>query len=245
MRDVLLFVLQAPLAALGDVAVGERRYGIDRPAKSAVLGVVAAALGIERRDEAAHAALHRDYSCAVQVASAGRLLEDYHTAQVPPARRGRSWATRREELAEPRLETILSLRDYRTDARYGIVLWARPDARWPLADLAEALRRPAFTLYLGRKCCPLGRPPAPLLHPAATLAEAFVALDAAEQQRGVVDAGLAGPVFADLDAAAWIGTGLRRDRIIRRRDRLVSRRRWQFELRDELVLLPIGEEPAS
>ena len=42
MPAFLLFSLWAPLAAMGDVAVGERRTGLERPGKSAVLGLVAA-----------------------------------------------------------------------------------------------------------------------------------------------------------------------------------------------------------
>ena len=136
MRDFLLFTLWGPLAAAGEVAVGERRTGWDRPGRSAVLGLVAAALGIERQDEAAQTALDAGYGYAVRVEAEGVLLEDYHTAQVPPARKGRRWPTRRAELAEPGLETILSLRDYRADARHTVALWAReepPHGPWSVS----------------------------------------------------------------------------------------------------------------
>ena len=93
------------------MAVGERRYGAERPARSAVFGLVAAALGIERRDERTHAALSEGYGCAIQVNRPGRLLEEYHTTQVPPARRGHRFGSRRGELLARDLETILSLRD--------------------------------------------------------------------------------------------------------------------------------------
>jgi CRISPR system Cascade subunit CasD len=238
MQTWLLFVLEAPLAALGDVAVGERRYGIDRPAKSAVLGLLAAALGIERHDDASHAALHEGYGYAVRVTRAGRLIEDYQTTQVPAARRNQIWATRREELASPshELETILSMRDYRADARYDVALWPRPGARWPLPAFDEALRRPAFTLYLGRKACPLGRPPTPLLTEAATLEGAFAALDEAERGRDVPPLDDPCPIHADRDVEALIGDGLVKDRLVQRRDRPVSPQAWQVGLREEVVL---------
>ena len=89
--------LYAPLAAMGDIAVGERRGGFDRPARSAVLGLVAAALGIDRADEEGHAALDRGYRMAQRVRARGTLVEDYHTVQAPPrtARRaGRRGGTR-------------------------------------------------------------------------------------------------------------------------------------------------------
>lgn len=239
MRTFLLFILEAPVAALGDVAVGERRYGAERPARSAILGLVAAALGIERRDESAHAALGQGYGCAVRIDRPGRLLEDYHTTQVPPARRGRRFATRRDELRVRDLETILSVRDYRTDAGHTVALWERDAAPHPLAELADALRRPAFTLYFGRKACPLGRPPAPQLVEAESLAGA---LDRFEDP---LSPGGTGTVHADLDARAFLGEGLREDREMRRRDALVSRSRWQFGLRDELVAEPVQQGPGS
>src|SRR4051794_17544404 len=68
------FVLHAPLASFGAVAVGERRPGWDRPGRSALLGMIAAALGIDRSDEAAHLGLERGYGVAVRTDAAGRML---------------------------------------------------------------------------------------------------------------------------------------------------------------------------
>lgn len=238
MSRFLVFLLEAPLAAMGDVAVGERRYGADRPARSAVFGLVAAALGIERGDDQAHRRLSDGYGYAVRVDGPGTLLEDYHTAQVPPARRGRRWATRRDELAEPALETILSLRDYRENVRHAVALWAHRGAPHTLEELAAALRRPRFRLYHGRRACPLGCPPAARVIDAENLAEAFHAYDAGEGLPPVQ-----APVYADLSIADRLGPGLRVDRMVRRRDLLISRGRWQFGLRDELVAVPAGGAP--
>ena len=89
---------------------------------------------------------------------------DYHTTQVPSSGSGRNrrqFATRRDELTavpRPDLNTILSRRDYRLDALYTIALWERPGAPRPLAELAARLHEPVFTLYLGRKSCPLALP---------------------------------------------------------------------------------------
>ena len=105
-RDFLTCVLAAPIGAMGALAVGERRGTWDRPGRSAVLGLVAACLGIEREDEDAHQALETGYGLALRVERLGPVLADYHTAQVPPARRGRVFRTRREELAAPDLGTI-------------------------------------------------------------------------------------------------------------------------------------------
>jgi CRISPR system Cascade subunit CasD len=256
MPQTVVFLLWAPLAAMGDIAVGERRAGFDRPGRSAVLGLVAAALGIDRADDEAHAALDRDCLMAQRVLYRGDLLQDYHTVQAPPADRKARWTTRREALDQPRhaLGTLLSLRDYRVVPLAEIVLVVRPGTvpRFAPARIVEALHRPAFTLYFGRKACPLGLPPAPAVIDGETLADVFAAADAqrAPPVRDIIDRlpknGQSVAVFADIDLTRE-GRGLdmlkpkyRIDRVERRRDRASNRRRWQFELRAEVVAHPLN-----
>jgi len=252
MPQVILFTLWAPLAAMGDVAVGERRAGFDRPARSAVLGLVAAALGIERADEAGQDALQAGYSLALRVLAPGRLLHDYHTVQAPPARRGKRWPTRAAALAEPRLETLLSRRDYRADPAVTVALVARASAVPAPQQIADALRRPRFVPYFGRKACPLGLPLAPLVLEAAALTEAYGAYDG---QADAVERDLLSCLGVSTDQATLYGDvdllgpapdlirpGFEVLRIERRRDRIASRRRWQFDLRDEVVARPMHRE---
>jgi CRISPR system Cascade subunit CasD len=163
MREYLVFLLHAPLGAMGGVAVGEQRAGFDRPGKSAILGLIAAGLGLDRSDEAAHSALADGYGLGLGEIASGRLLFDYHTAQIPPQRRNRRFGTRREELGVDDVGTILSVREYRSDPAYLVVLWTRGATRWPLCHFVEALKRPHFTLYFGRKACPLSVPLDPRL----------------------------------------------------------------------------------
>src|SRR5215469_1393549 len=80
MPEFLTFVLAAPLAAMGEIAVGERRGSWDRPGRSAVLGLIAACLGLAREDEGAHESLETGYGLALRVQNVGPLLPDYHTA---------------------------------------------------------------------------------------------------------------------------------------------------------------------
>ena len=51
-RDYLVFRLYGPMCSWGDIAVGEVRPSTVHPAKSAILGLIAAALGIKRPDTA-------------------------------------------------------------------------------------------------------------------------------------------------------------------------------------------------
>jgi CRISPR system Cascade subunit CasD len=130
MPEHLVFLLHAPLGAMGGVAVGEQRSGFDRPGKSAILGLIAAALGLDRSDEAAHAALADGYRLGLGEIASGRPRFDYHTAQMPCQRRNRHFPTRREELIANDIGTVLSVREYRTDPAYLVVLWTREAPRW-------------------------------------------------------------------------------------------------------------------
>lgn len=240
MTDFLLLTLYAPLASWGDIAVGESRGSWDRPSRSAVLGLVAAALGLEREDQPAHATLDAGYGLAVRLDAPGATLADYHTAQTVGASAVRKAKprTRAELLACGERETILSRRSYRQDALATAALWARVGARWSLGDLGEALRRPAFVLYAGRKANAFGAPLDPAVVQAGTLREAL-----AQRPRGVRGLDprrlLGGgrpasePVEVSFDAVREVVDGFASgfDPIFRRdvrRDVPTHRARWQF-----------------
>jgi CRISPR system Cascade subunit CasD len=249
MPRYLTFALVAPLASFGAIAVGERRSGWDRPGRSAVLGLVGACLGLEREDDAGQEALASGYAVALLCHSPGRLLADYHTTQVPSAKRGRRFATRAEELAEPELNTILSRRDYRSGAWHLGAIWPRHHtARWALEDLAEAMLQPRFVPYLGRKSCPLGVPlgprvtdatdaPAALRERHRSGPEALLKEPSGRTLRGILaDPPMETIIVLDADDPAVAAAGPLHHRTEFRRDQPRSRRRWQFDLREEAVL---------
>lgn len=239
-REYLLVQLYGPLASWGDIAVGEVRPSFERPSKSAVLGLAAAALGLRRDEEEKQRRLARDYGYAVEVQSFGQPLRDYHTVQRPPQRKGADYASRRAELlAVPKedLATTLSYRDYWQDASYIACLWAKGDAPiYPLAEMAAALQRPHFVLYLGRKSCPPALPLQPQIVVADSVAHAFN-----------------GAMFKDAEFLAHIRGGERvrfgdeslGDSALKlvRRDQPDSRRRWQFAEREEYRIAVTGEAP--
>jgi len=57
MRSFLLFRLYGPLASWGEIAVGEVRPTALQPTRSALLGLLGAALGVRRGDDEAFSAL--------------------------------------------------------------------------------------------------------------------------------------------------------------------------------------------
>jgi CRISPR system Cascade subunit CasD len=233
MQDYLLFRLYGPLASWGDIAVGEYRPSQGHPSKSAVLGLVAGALGVRRAEEEVHAAMAHAHGFAVAMERSGISLRDYHTVQVPPERRGVAHATRKDELAADTLNTLISTRDYYCDALYTVCLWARTDdGPYSLAQMAQALRRPRFVPYLGRKSCPLALPVQPRIVPANDLHEAFTAA-ALQPDEAVLLQALppadAVSFYWEQDARA----GFEAAHTVVRRDVPLSRRRWQFTERLE------------
>lgn len=238
MREYLLFRLYGPMAAWGDVAVGEYRPSYTHPGKSAILGLLAAAKGIRREEEQIHQQMASGYGSAIAVEASGMLLRDYHTSQVPPQQRGVVHYTRRDELRSDKLNTILSTRDYRCDGLYQVCLWVRDQntAPFPLNDLKEALQRPRFTLYLGRKSCPLALPLEPKILPAESLEAAFAQVEFSDDFISDNGQSLLGGdelisyYWEDTDEAGFEAF---KPIIFTRRDVPLSRRRWQFVDRPE------------
>jgi CRISPR system Cascade subunit CasD len=255
MRDYLIFTIAAPMASFGmKYDPGEWRNSANRPSKSGVLGLIAAALGIEREEQARFDALRDSLSFAVRVDDPGQPAYDYHTSQVPPQKRNRRFATRADELAVPKteLKTILSTREFRVNAFATPALWFRRAAEQPvtLDAIANALRRPHFTLYAGRKSHPLMLPCAPEIVVAENVFAAFDAYHATKPEIArfrkdhlTRERGYSAPsqalVFCETDdPSAASGT-----RTEQRRDVPESRTKWRFGVRQEAVLPPRGGKP--
>lgn len=227
MSDYLIFTLYAPLASWGDIAVGERRGSWDRPSRSAVLGLVAAALGITRADQIAHDALDAGYGFAVRLDAPGAPLTDYHTAQTVAASalKKAKPRTRKAMLEAGAHETILSWRGYRVDALATVALWAKDGALRPLAELAAALKSPKFVLYAGRKADPFGWPLMPQIVSADDVAAALATRRYDETELACLKPN---PDWGR-EIAADFGSGLKNvTRHIARRDAQAHRTRWQF-----------------
>lgn len=248
MTAFLCFRLHGPLASWGDIAVGERRPSTPHLSRSAVLGLVAGALGIRRDDADGWSELDRVIGFASRTDAPGELLIDFHTAQGPDEKllraqegaakkAGVAWhrpATRRAELAFRRheLSTLLSSRQYRADAVWTSALWIRAEgAAWSLEGIADALRRPCFVPYLGRKSCPLDVPMEPQIVDASDPAEAMSrATFHTDELLEAVFRNAAGKATIQWEGA-W--PGLEPSQTLRRRDRVLSRARWQFTEREE------------
>ena len=236
MAETIVFRLEAPLAAFGGLAVGERRSGHRRPAHSAILGLVAGAIGL-RREDPGHETLVASFWLATRCDRLGAPLADFHTAQTPPQKKGQHFATRADELVDKHdLGTIVSRRDYWTDATFTVLLWPTPECVHDPKDIAAALNRPRFAGFLGRKSCPLGHPPNARIVSADRLDQAFRAYDVMLAEHVADDPLLSraggDEIAFDLALRPMLGEWIERSRE-NRRDHLLSRANWQFGLRAE------------
>ncbi|MEZ3162155.1 type I-E CRISPR-associated protein Cas5/CasD [Microbacterium sp. BWT-B31] len=133
----LLIDLAGPQQAWGSRSRFATRATETAPTRSGVIGLVAAAMGLDRT-----ASLHRFDSLefGVRVDQPGRIERDFQTART----------------LDGRTSMPLSERHYLADAVFLVGLYAVDKV--VISDIREALRRPRFPLYLGRRAFPPAGP---------------------------------------------------------------------------------------
>jgi CRISPR system Cascade subunit CasD len=147
--NTLFLRLEGPLQSWGDQ---QSKFVIRRtaeaPTKSGVFGLLCAALGVSRAEAPGKwlpglAALR----LGVRIDSPGVRWWDYHTVgagmQMPTADGG----------SKP--GAMLTRREYLCDSSFLVALHGEASL---IGELENAVKTPAWTLYLGRKCCPPSRP---------------------------------------------------------------------------------------
>lgn len=231
MTHYLVFTLAANLGAMGELAGHERRGTLDWPGHSAIIGLLGAALGWRREDDFSVLDVLR---MAVAIFDSGTTLRDYHTVQTVPSAKARRPESRPEALRAARnsLNTIITLRDYRCTPLFGVALCNGEYAL--LERLQQALLRPAFTLYLGRKSCPLAAPLAPRIVSADGPAQALAHLVLPPWRSAAV----ANRMAADPEMLA------RPTHREQRNDIAIDRRRWHFSVR-EVAIEPVHIQPET
>ena len=158
MPEYLIFTLVAPMGSFGDLAGHERRGSHDWPGRGAILGLIGASLGIRRDNTTGQAELGL-WQTAIAKLMPSRPFRDFHTVQTVPSAISKRPDTRRSAVtaAGQKINTIVTQRDYHMDCVFGVAVWGGTDA--PAVE--NALRKPRFVPYLGRKSCPLSAPMAP------------------------------------------------------------------------------------
>ena len=235
MQKALGFLLYAPLQSWGDIAVGDIRNTYRYPSKSALIGLISAAMGLDRyQDEVQIREINRQLKFAVRVdGRGGAVLPDYHTAQVPPSKKGKVYRTRADEVEADDLQTILSTREYLCDSAFTVFCFGPIDV---LEATRDRLRHPKRNLYLGRKSCPLAVPCVPEIIEGVDLLHIQAQYGFPNKMRTLSWAPL--KEKGEEARIVWeegIEAGIATTTIVRRNDNFISRALWQFVSRSECV----------
>ncbi|MCC7536682.1 MAG: type I-E CRISPR-associated protein Cas5/CasD [Deltaproteobacteria bacterium] len=148
MKTVLLR-LEGPLQSWGTRSRFGRRDTESEPSKSGVLGVVGAALGMPRTDDARLARLS-EAVMGVRVDREPTRMTDYHTVGDGTFRGAEYQVHGVKEGA------VLTHRDYLQDASFLVALGFDDHAL--AVEVDAALRAPVWPLFLGRRSCPPSLP---------------------------------------------------------------------------------------
>ncbi len=154
MKKTLIIHLNAPMQAWGIESRYERRLAGEAPSKSALCGMVCAAMGAAKESEQ-EARIIRAFSDADMTAialhrprkKASPLLCDFHTVLNTRSADGKS-----------KDNAVLSRRYYHQDKHFAVLLQSEDTAF--LDETRNALTNPIWGIWLGRKCC---IPAAPLI----------------------------------------------------------------------------------
>jgi CRISPR system Cascade subunit CasD len=177
--NALAFYLDAPLQAWGASSRFQRRETEAFPTKSGILGLIAAALGIEKHsaDEPEQlrplAALKFSVLRVERKAGSVQRLSDFHTVGGGYDRKHpvESLHVARKASGGVCENAVITHRTYLTDARFIAVLEGGRDV---LERCADALENPKWGVWFGRKCCLPAAPLSPVV--ASTPTEAIQAL---------------------------------------------------------------------
>ncbi|NUQ71249.1 MAG: type I-E CRISPR-associated protein Cas5/CasD [Chthonomonadales bacterium] len=191
--NTLYLRLEGPLQAWGShEAKMQVRRTADEPSKSAVIGLLCAALGLSRRDARDSLLTLSQLRMGVRIDRAGVRWWDYQTIgagmKMPIA----------EAVGKTKAGPMLSRREYLADASFLVAMQGEPAL---IASLASALAEPRWALFLGRRSCP---PTLPVLQrPPETHSSVLDALAHVPWQRRLRDE----PVPTTLDVVEdWIPT---------------------------------------
>jgi CRISPR system Cascade subunit CasD len=225
MDDFLVFTLSAQVASMGDQPGNQFRGSLHWPGKSAILGMIAAARGIDREDTEGQNDVCR-HNVAVGIHNAGDLFTDFHTVQTVPGHLVKHPVTRPDalKLVGEKVTTSITRRQYRSGVLFSIAVWGGD-----LEAACTALQRPATPLFLGRKSCTLSAPPAPRIvqsdGPVSALRHAFLPDERTD------------PLLEVASDPHPLVSG----RIIHRNDDPQCRIKWHFRSR-AVTVMPILEE---
>ncbi|NCB43323.1 MAG: type I-E CRISPR-associated protein Cas5/CasD [Clostridia bacterium] len=162
MPNCLILTLQGVFQAWGKHSFETYRPTELFPTRSGITGFLAAALGITRDEHDKIIKLNNSYKYAVRcdnkraaslvfdkprLFQSGRKITDFHTVQEV------------RTVGNNSKPTEITRREYLEDQNFTVALMETQTPTYDLHKFVRALRAPYFSLYLGRKSCPLCTPP--------------------------------------------------------------------------------------
>lgn len=132
----LLLRLAAPLQAWGSGSKFNIRLTEREPTKSGVVGMIAAAMGIQRNDDPKKLEPLNALRFGVRVEKEGKLLRDFHMVHEMTGKKN----------------SHVTERFYLSDAVFLAAL--ESEDKEYLEKIVNALNNPVYPLFLGRRSCP-------------------------------------------------------------------------------------------
>lgn len=155
--STLTLLLAGPLQSWGEASRHMTRGTLPHPSKSGVAGLLAAALGYPRGDTRIGELARLRFG--VRIDQPGQLLTDYHTvsgaSRSPLVRKEQRLPTADGGSLQAGESMKVTRRQYLADAKFVAAFHGDPGL---LARAWDALARPRYPLYLGRRSCPPAAP---------------------------------------------------------------------------------------
>jgi len=164
----LALLLDGPMQSWGHASRFERRTTALHPTRSAIIGLIAAALGIDKYAPNETDQLSRFSNLRITVITLPRRsrregdlpmqrLEDYHTVGSAYDENDPWERQMLNHNTEGKIKKtngvcipVVSQRHYLLDARFGVLMEGSAEL---LNEIAAAVRNPKWGVWLGRKCC--------------------------------------------------------------------------------------------
>ncbi|CCE25371.1 type I-E CRISPR-associated protein Cas5/CasD [Methylotuvimicrobium alcaliphilum] len=161
MQDYLIIKLQGAMQAWGGHTYEDYRPSLIFPTRSAIVGLLGACLGIEREEIKSLKKLDKSFQLTVRVNKrkiaqrkgaedklvSMQKITDFHTVQHA-----------RKVDGKARPEAIVSRREYLCDAEFTVALAFSENTDYDLERIKQAIKKPVYTPFLGRRSCPIQSP---------------------------------------------------------------------------------------
>jgi CRISPR system Cascade subunit CasD len=149
MPKYLVLQLRGVMQSWGTHTYEDFRPSSIFPTRSALIGLLGACMGIERDDIESRERLHQTLSISIVSVNPQKIrkVEDFHTVRDA-----------RKVDGKPRKDAIISKREYLCDANFLLFVSVKNGIEFSLAEIENAVKKPVFTPFLGRKSCPITEP---------------------------------------------------------------------------------------